>query len=256
MDLNTLLLDAINIARGAGAIHLRYFRGNELDISTKLNESDVVTAADRASEAFILSEIHRLYPDHSILSEESGAERTTDSGWRWVIDPLDGTTNFSSGLPAFATSIGIEHDGQTVVGVVFAPYLNELFHAVRGGGAWLNGEPIHASDQTRLDRAVVSTGFPVDKDTNPDNNVDNLVRVLPVTRGVRRYGSAALEISYVGAGFLEAHWEINLHEWDVCAATLIATEAGAISTRFRPDRNVSVLTAAPAISPQLLPLIK
>ncbi len=168
------------MARAAGAIHMRYFRTSDLQIDTKTCESDVVTIADKASEAVIINEIHRLYPDHSILSEESGEENRGE-GWRWVIDPLDGTTNFSSGLPAFAVSIGIEHNGVTQVGVVFAPYLNELFHAVRGEGAYMNGEPIHASDQTRLDRSVVSTGFPADKDRNPDNNVDNFTRLLPVT---------------------------------------------------------------------------
>lgn len=255
MNLQHLLLDAISMARAAGAVHMRYFRTSDLQIDTKTCESDVVTIADKASEAVIINEIHRLYPDHSILSEESG-EETRCEGWRWVIDPLDGTTNFSSGLPAFAVSIGVEHNGVTQVGVVFAPYLNELFHAVRGEGAFMNGEPIHASDQTRLDRSVVSTGFPADKDRNPDNNVDNFTRLLPVTRGIRRYGTAALETCYVGAGFLEAHWEINLHEWDVCAGQLIAEEAGAMTTRFRPDRNVCILTAAPAIFPQILPLLK
>ncbi len=250
-----ILLDTLSMARAAGAVHLSYFRGNELDVHTKLNDSDVVTAADKASEALIISEIHRLYPGHSILSEESGAETTEGSEWRWVIDPLDGTTNFSSGLPAFAVSIGVERNGVTEVGVVFAPYLNELFHAVRGEGAWLNGEPVHASECCRMSEAVVATGFPVDKSENPDNNLDNLTRVLPLVRGVRRLGSAALELCYTAAGFLDAHWELNLHPWDVSAGLLIAAEAGCKSDFFRHDRNISVVTAAPGIYADIRPLL-
>ena len=250
-----ILLDALSMARAAGAVQLRYFRGNELDVTTKLNDADVVTAADKASEKLIISEIHRLYPGHSILSEESGAEEGSDSSWRWVIDPLDGTTNFSSGLPGFAVSIGVEHNGVTEVGVVFAPYLNELFHAVRGEGAWLNGEPISCSDCSSLSRAVVSTGFPIDKDTNPDNNLDNLSRVLPKVRGVRRFGSAALDLCYTAAGFFEGYWEMNLNQWDVSAGELIAAEAGCRLEHFRTDRRISVVAANPQLFDSLSSLL-
>lgn len=133
MNYFSLLLDAMSWAREAGAVHLRYFRGNELDIQSKLNDSDVVTAADKAAEKVLIDHIKASCPDHSILSEESGEEAHCGE-YRWVIDPLDGTTNFSQGLPLFSVSIGIEHNGETVVGVVFAPYLNELFHAVKGQG--------------------------------------------------------------------------------------------------------------------------
>lgn len=250
-----LIVDAMSMARAAGAVCMSYFRTDRLDITTKLNQADVVTAADRASEALIISEIHRLYPGHAILSEESGASGTAQAEWRWVIDPVDGTTNFSSGLPAWCVSIGVEHHGRPVAGVVFAPYLNEMFHAVAGGGARLNGEPVHASAKTDLAQAVVTTGFPVDRDRNPDNNLDNLTAVLPRVRGVRRLGTAALELCYVAAGFLDAHWEMGLHEWDVCAGSLIAAEAGCRSERWRPDRGVSLITAAPGIFAPLRELL-
>ena len=152
-------------------------------------------------------------------------------------------------------SIGIRHRGVTVVGVVLAPYLNELFHAVRGEGAYLNGNRISVTANTDIHKAVVSTGFPVDKDVNPDNNMDNVARVLPLVRGLRRLGSAAVDISYVAAGILDAYWEMNLHEWDVCAGLLIAEEAGARVVHFRDDRNVSVLVGAPAIVDQIAPLL-
>lgn len=254
-DYGDLLLDAVRCAHEAGNIHLSYFRKVGLSIQAKRNnESDIVTAADRAAEAAILNFIHNRYPTHSILSEESG-EEVREAEYEWVIDPLDGTTNFSSGLPEFSVSIGIRHFGVTVVGVVYAPYLNELFHAVRGEGAFLNGERIACGNKTSLNRCVVATGFPVDKDCNPDNNLDNVSRVLPLVRGIRRLGSAAVDISYVAAGFLDAYWELNLHAWDVCAGLLIAEEAGAQFHHFRSDRNVSVLVASPAIAGLMLPLL-
>lgn len=197
-----------------------------------------------------MSNIRSRYPDHSILSEESG-ESSGASPWRWVIDPLDGTTNFRSGLPAFCISVGIEYGGKAVAGIVYAPYLNEFFHAVKGHGAYLNGEPVGCSSVTKIERAVVSTGFPVDRATNPDNNTANVLRVLPMVRGLRRLGTAALEIAYVGAGYLDAHWELALHPWDVCAGLLIAAEGGAVSESLRENRGVSVITAAPGIFPEL-----
>ncbi|MDE5920407.1 MAG: inositol monophosphatase, partial [Paramuribaculum sp.] len=174
---------------------------------------------------------------------------------RWVIDPLDGTTNFGSGLPVFAVSIGVEYKGETVIGIVFAPYLNEFFHAVKGQGAFLNGKPVRPSETDALGKAVVATGFPVDKGSTPDNNLDNLERIMPLVRGIRRLGSAATEICYVAAGLLDAHWELNLHPWDVSAALLIADEAGARHRFFRTDRNISVVTASPRIFPLIDPLL-
>ena len=254
-DYSNLLLDAVRCAQEAGKIHLSFFRKGNFAIEAKHNnESDIVTSADKAAEASIINFIHYAYPTHSILSEESGEEKR-NADFEWVIDPLDGTTNFSSGLPEFSVSIGIRHNGVTVVGVVFAPYLNELFHAVRGEGAYLNGEKIACGAKQSLGHCVIATGFPVDKDHNPDNNLDNVMRILPRIRGLRRLGSAAVDISYVAAGFLDAYWELNLHEWDVCAGLLIAEEAGACFSHFRNDRNISVVVASPAIMPQLLPLL-
>lgn len=254
MNYSSLLLDAMSWAREAGAVHMRYFRGSELDIKSKLNDSDVVTAADKAAEKLLIDHIRSAYPGHSILSEESG-EELHESDYRWVIDPLDGTTNFSQGLPLFSVSIGIEHNGETVVGVVFAPYMNELFHAVRGEGAWLNGERVRVSGKLSLDQSVVATGFPVDKDSNPDNNLDNVARIMPRVRGLRRLGSAAIDLCYVAVGFLDGYWELNLHEWDASAGLLILEEAGGSYTHFRSDRNISVLAATPAIHDILLPML-
>ena len=254
-EYNQLLEFAKGLARQAGNIQLSYFRDKNLSICTKQNDFDIVTAADKASEQIISGGIRTAYPTHSILSEESGLSQTNDSEYQWVIDPLDGTTNFSAGLPLFNVSIGLKHKGETVVGVVFAPYLNEMFTAIKGRGAFLNGKPIHASDETMLSHSVIATGFPYDKAVNKDNNLDNLEAVLPKVRGLRRLGSAALDISYVAAGFLDGFWELALHEWDVCAATLIAGEAGAIVESLRPDRIISIVVAPEGIFGQLRSLL-
>lgn len=255
--MNSILLNAIQWARQAGAIQLRHFRGSDLDIHTKATVADVVTIADRESERLIIDNIHSFYPGHAILSEESGEESGTGGNdcWRWIIDPLDGTTNYSQGLPIFSVSIALEHNGVTQLGVVYAPYLDELFHAVRGGGAYLNGNPIKVSGKTEIERSVISTGFPVDKLLTSDNNLDNFSRIMPLVRGIRRLGSAAVDICYVAAGFLDGFWEVNLHKWDVAAAELILSEAGGVSSRFRPDRGESVVAATPAIHSQLLSLL-
>ncbi len=250
-----LILDeAVEMARRAGAVQMELYRSASLDITTKQNEYDVVTAADKASEQLIVKAINLLHPGHSILSEESGLHEG-DNEWQWVIDPLDGTTNYSNGLPFFNVSIGVKHRGETVVGVVFAPVMNELFTAIKGVGARLNGQPIAASSKMGLEQAVVSTGFPYDKATNPDNNIDRASRVIPRVRGLRRLGSAALDISYVAAGYLDGYWEMSLNEWDVCAALLIASEAGARWTDFITGRSRSVLVAAPGIYDQLHELV-
>lgn len=237
---------AFAMAEEAGRIHLKYFRKPDLSQTTKLNDSDVVTIADKESEAAILSYIHEHFPSHGVIAEESGRDHE-ESEWRWVIDPLDGTTNFSNGLPAFCTSIALEHNRETTVGVVFAPYLGECFCAVKGKGAWLNGERLHCSRKTKLSQAVVATGMPYDRNDNPDNNMAEISRMVFRVRGTRRMGSAAIDLCYTGAGFFDAYWELNLNRWDVAAGQLIAAEAGAIVESIRSDRNHSVLASCPGL---------
>lgn len=256
LTLHAMLLFAQGVAMEAGEKLLEYFRNPNLRVNTKYNDADLVTEADHASEEIVIGSIRREYPEHAILSEESGHAGNLDSDWTWVIDPLDGTTNFSAGLPGWAVSIGIEHKGEKVGGVVYAPYLREIFIGEHGRRATLNWKPIKCRTNPILSQAVVSTGFPIDKYTNPDNNMDNIARVMPKVRGMRRLGSAALDICYVAAGFLDGYWEMNLHEWDVSAALCILAEAGGKHEFYRNDRNVSVCCASPEILPQLLPLLK
>lgn len=240
MDLQKILALATEWAQEAGRIQLRYFRGADLEIQTKTNIYDVVTRADKESEALIVAKIREHFPEHAILGEESGVHDGTGE-YRWVIDPLDGTNNYSQGLPVFAVSIGLQQCGETILGVVYAPYLDELYVAVKGQGATLNGKPIHVADKESLNRSVLGTGFPYDKDVNPDNNAPNLSAILPYIRGVRRLGSAAYDLCCVAAGFLDGYWELNLNLWDICAGALIVEEAGGIVRPFRENRGISII---------------
>lgn len=252
--IDNIVESAKEIALHAGEIQLEYFRSDTLTMESKFRDADIVTAADKACEAYILNEISRQWPGHSVMAEESG-EHDGSSPWRWVIDPLDGTTNFSNGLPLFCVSIGIMYGDKTVAGVVYAPKLGEIFVAKAGCGATMNGKPIHCSSKTALSKSVIATGFPYDKEINTDNNLDNVSRVMPRVRGLRRLGSAAIDLCYTAAGFLDGYWEIDLHEWDVCAGMLIASEAGAVCRRFRPDRGWCILAAAPGITDELSALV-
>lgn len=245
-ELEGYLEAAMEMAKGAGEIQLRYFRSNNLEADTKLNAFDVVTVADKESERYIKSYIQEHFPEHGIISEESGADHS-ERDWRWVVDPLDGTTNFKNGLPVFSVSIALEYKGEAIVGVVFAPYLKELFHAVKGAGAYLNGKLIHCSEKTDLDSAVVATGMPYDRAVNPDNNLAEIERVVCKVRGTRRLGSAAIDLCYTAAGFYDAYWELNLNRWDVAAGMLIAKEAGAVLESIRENRNHSLLASAPTL---------
>ncbi|MGN1172335.1 MAG: inositol monophosphatase family protein [Muribaculaceae bacterium] len=254
--LDTFLLDAVSWARQAGAIQMRYFRNRALAVDTKYNDYDVVTAADKESDRLITECIKAKYPSHDIISEESGETHNAGAEYCWVIDPLDGTTNFSAGLPLFAVSIALQRNGETVLGVVYIPYLDETFHAIKGEGAYLGDNKIAVSQNGSLARAVVSTGFPVDKKENPDNNIATSAAIIPEVRGFRRLGAAAVDICYVAAGILDAYWELNLHIWDIAAATLIAEEAGAIVTPIREGRNYSILVTTPAIDSQIRKYVK
>lgn len=255
LDLKKTLELAVSWAKEAGNIHLSYFRGNNLDIHTKSNVYDVVTRADGESEAYLIREIGKQFPEHAVLGEESGAHEGT-AGYRWVIDPLDGTNNYSQGLPVFTVSIGLQYREKTVLGVVCAPYFRELYTAISGHGAFLNGQVIHVSAKTDLGYSVLGTGFPYDKDVNPDNNASNLSAILPHIRGIRRMGSAAYDLCCVAAGFLDGYWELALHPWDMCAGALIVEEAGGTIRPFRENRGLSLIAGNAAIVEKIGEIIK
>lgn len=253
-DYKEFLSFALRMAQAAGEVHSKYFRTSHLSQHTKQNEYDVVTVADKEAETVIIDMIRTQYPTHGILSEES-FPASEQSEWRWVIDPLDGTTNFSQGLPVFCVSIALEHYGQTVVGVVYAAYLNELFYAVKGEGAFFNEKKIKCSDKKNLSSAVLATGMPYDKATNPDNNLKEIAALATMVRGVRRLGSAAMDLAYVAAGYFDGYWELNINHWDVAAGSLIAEEAGAVVLPIRKGRGVSILAANPSLSDTLFEIV-
>lgn len=216
---------AERIARAAGAIQRERFETG-VDVSTKSSTIDLVTEVDHACEVLIVEAIQQARPDDAILAEEGHGEDTAGRDWRWVIDPLDGTTNYAHGYPRFCVSIGVEHRGKRQVGVVYDPLLDELYHATRGGGAWLGERRLSVSAQAELGRALVATGFAYDVHRSSADNAACFARMLKAARGIRRDGSAALDLCYVAAGRFDAYWELKLHAWDVAAGNLIVEESG------------------------------
>lgn len=257
-DKACILECAIDWAMQAGKLQMHSYRSRRLEMETKSSQHDVVTNVDRECEALLLSRIQQAYPSHSILAEETGMHQRQESDWEWVVDPLDGTNNYSQGLPIFCVSIGVRYKGVTQVGVVYAPKLDELYTAVRGEGAQMNGRQIHVSRKTDLDSCVLATGFPYDKGTvsSADNNLDNLCRLLPHLRGLRRMGSAAYDLCCVAGGSLDGYWELNLKPWDACAGCLIVEEAGGVVRPFRDDRNISIAAGNEALVNKILENIK
>ena len=185
---------------------------------------NLVTEADLKSEAIIKKAIRKRYPNHTILAEESGLEERGDI--RWVIDPLDGTTNFAHGLPWFCTSLALEVEGEIVLGIVYNPVLKECFSAIKEKGAFLNQKPIRVSQTKELSKALLATGFPYDIQQNPEPVMTRFRNMIMHARGVRRAGSAALDLCYVACGRFDGFWEERLHPWDTAAGMLIVQEAG------------------------------
>lgn len=221
---------AIETAREAGQLLLEKF--GKVAISKK-GDIDLVTEADLASEELIIERIRSYHPRHSVLAEESGNAVVIggENSWKWIIDPLDGTTNYAHGYPCFAVTLALEHAGEIVVGVTFDPTRNELFSAERGRGASLNNKPIRVSKTENLGDALLVTGFPYNFRLRPDF-ARNLTEFLLKARGVRRDGSAAIDLAYVACGRFDGMWEEGLNAWDIAAGTLLIEEAGGQVSRY------------------------
>ena len=230
--------DFLNIASEA-ALHggkiLEKYWGNLKNIQEKKFTGDLVTEADKESEEVIIAFLNHHYPTHTILSEEGGLYKAKDKEYSWVIDPLDGTTNYTHQYPFVAVSIALLKQGKPIVGAVFNPIVKEMFLAAKGEGAFLNGKTIKVSKVKSLNQSLLATGFAYDRRDTLDNNYTEFCFLTNVSHGVRRAGSAALDLAYVAAGRLEGFWERGLKPWDIAAGTILVEEAGGNVTSYEGE---------------------
>ena len=252
-------------ARGAGKILLSHF-GKLKDVRYKSGRRDPVSEADEASEAYIAGALKAAFPDYGFLGEETSSRaggapaRSVGRNARWVVDPLDGTVNYAHGLPQFCVSIALERDGESVVGVVYNPVSRELFHATKDGGAFLNNRPISVSKQKDLGKALVVTGFPYDIDKRADLILGYFGKMVKASQGMRRLGSAALDLCFVAAGRFDGYWELGLKPWDTAAGYLIVREAGGKVTdlsgvEFKPEIG-EIVASNGKIQKEMLEVLK
>jgi myo-inositol-1(or 4)-monophosphatase len=258
--MHPMLNIAVKAARRAGSIIERAaVSGVPLDVRAK-RVNDFVTQVDRAAEEAVIDVVHRSYPDHAILAEESGETKGAAADYCWIIDPLDGTTNFIHGFPQYCVSIAVQHAGKPAHAVVYDPSKNELFTASRGRGAFLNERRIRVSRCRRLEDALVGTGFPFRELDRLDPYMKQLGRMMGSCAGVRRAGAAALDLAYVAAARLDAFWEMGLSPWDMAAGALLIQEAGGLVGDFSGDagylQSGDIAAGTPKVFPQLLQALR
>jgi len=247
------LLDcALAAARAAVAVHRRHLGQVTADQWSEKGVADFVTDVDREAEARIVEEIRARFPDHAILAEEGGGVGSASAEWLWIVDPLDGTTNYLHGYPAYAASVAVAHRGELVAGVVACAATGEEWWAVRGGGAFHDGRPIRVSGLTDLRLALIGTGFPFKAVDRLPEYLRQFDVVLRNTAGIRRAGSAALDLCHVATGYFDGFWELVLYPWDIAAGLLIVREAGGVVSSLDGGRDLlagpgGVLAGNPAI---------
>jgi len=228
-----MIEDIIQVSHEAGEI-VRDGFGKKFGLEYKTNEANLVTDIDRASEKHIKEFIQKKYPMHSILAEEGG-ETNKEPEYLWVVDPIDGTTNFAHGLPIFSISIGVQKKGKTIAGVVYDVMQDITYSAEAGGGAFADSQKISVSKNDNLAHSVLVTGFPYNISDNPENALEKFTALTKASRGIRRLGSAAIDFCYVARGVFDGFWEVYLHPWDICAGKLIVEEAGGRVTDFKGE---------------------
>ncbi len=252
MDLEKLLLEIKKLSKEVGNYQLSMWRKENLHKEYKSSEIDLVTEVDKKSEEMIVSRLKKLTPEYSILGEEG----TDFSGneYKWIIDPLDGTVNFASGLPIFAVSFGLVKNKESILGLVYVPYLNETFWAIKNKGAFLNNKKIFVNKEISLNKSVIATGFPYDRANcgNDKNNNNYFRHIMPKVRGIRRMGAACYDLCLVASGHLNGFWEMGLKEWDLAGAKCIIEEAGGYIHFFREDRDISITCGNKEIADKLL----
>lgn len=233
--MHPMLNIAVRAARNAGNIIIRNLdRVDQLSVHTK-DRNDFVSEVDQQAEQEIIGTIRKAFPGHAILAEESGSSEGDE--YQWIIDPLDGTTNFLHGFPQFAVSIALRHKGRMEHGVIYDPLRQELFTATRGAGAMLNDRRIRVTKRNSLEGALLGTGFPFKSQQHLDTYLDMFRALFPQAAGIRRAGSAALDLAYVASGRLDGFWEIGLNIWDMAAGVLLIQEAGGLSSDFTGGHN-------------------
>jgi myo-inositol-1(or 4)-monophosphatase len=230
LSYDILLNTAIAAGKEAGSL-LRTYASSGFRIEYK-NPINLVTDADRAAEQCVIDQIRARFPTHRFLAEERGRIEEVPSPYLWIIDPLDGTTNFAHGYPTYCVSIGLEYEGRCILGVIIDPSRDEVFTAIEYRGAQLNGRPIHVSNMPTLDSSLLVTGFAYDIRDTPRNNLDHFAKFALKAQGLRRTGSAALDLCYVAAGRFDGFWEVQLNPWDMAAGSVIVKEAGGRLTNF------------------------
>jgi len=259
INLEQLCKQTISIAKEAGefiAAEKKKFKISDIEVKSR---NSLVSYVDKGSEKMIIDALTKLLPDCSFLAEEETVQRS-ENEWEWIIDPLDGTTNFMHGIPSYAVSIALTHKGESVMGVVYEINLDECFYAWKGGGAFLDGEKILVSPMNDFAESFISTGMPYYDFTVTKYYTDTLNELLPIVRGVRRLGAAAVDLCYVACGRYEAFFEHSLAPWDVAAATLIIKEAGGTITDFNGDDDYifgrQIIAGNSTIHPEILNIVQ
>jgi myo-inositol-1(or 4)-monophosphatase len=249
---------AIKVAKEAGKIQMSHF-GNISSLEKKSTNYDLLTEADKKSENHIIKQISLKYPQHSILSEERGETNNT-SEYKWIIDPLDGTTNFVHNLPIFAVSIGLQLKNDTICAVVYNPAADKCFYAEKDKGAYLNDTKLSVSSSFTLSDSLIVTGFPYLHDIRYDLSFEIFKELYGKTRGIRRLGAAALDLCFVAMGRFDAFYEFELKPWDICAGSLIVSEAGGIVSDWNglkvPDSGIRILASNNKVHNEIIEVLK
>lgn len=226
-----------------------------LTYKQKTSDIDYATEMDEWADEFFKAKITESYPNHAILTEETG-EIEGSSDYKWIIDPIDGTVNFFHGFPMYCISIAVQYKDKNVIGIVYAPKLGELYEAISGEGAYLNGKQLRVSQINELSKSVLATGFPYDKAVDPDNNVNNFNKVITKIGGIRRTGSAAIDLAQVAAGRFEGYWELKLNPWDIEAGLLLVEEAGGKVLKQKMNKGYFVMVGNNEVFDQLKDLLE
>jgi myo-inositol-1(or 4)-monophosphatase len=253
-----MIEDVKYISKVAGEIIRGYF-GKNFSVEFKSDIKNLVTQADKESEKTIIDFIRKKYPSHGILAEESG-EQIKDSEYLWVIDPLDGTSNFAHGLPIFSVSIGVQFKKKTVVGVVYDVMRDKIYLAEKGSGAFRDEVKLSVSNSSKIEESFLVTGFPYNISENPENAFEKFIAMTKASRAVRRLGSAAIDFCYVAEGVFDGFWEVHLNPWDICAGKLIVEEAGGLVTDFLGNDidifNKTILASNGLIHQRMISILK